>query len=264
MKSNDFFAYEMEIGGPESRLFILRATDGAEIRRERVEPDVKHVWFFAGNGNAPTNRSARDAQVAEAALDEAENFVAARFGLNEIRMFGVPIEERLLECGELEVEIGFGDGFRGTATVGAVLAGLYVDVGVVVDAVLPGVMTGIDETVVAALFEKPLDSVGVFEIGGADKFVALDAEFVPKSTPFGGHFRDEFGFGYAGFFGGALDVDAVFVSAGGHHDLVAAHALVAADGVTHDRGIRVADVRQAVRVVDRRGQVEFGFYLRHC
>src|SRR5712692_10049784 len=237
MKANDFFAYEMEIGGPESRLFILRATDGAEIRRERVEPDVKHVRLFPGNGNAPTNRSARDAQVAEAAFDETQNFVAARFWLNEIRMFGVPIEERLLECGELEVEIGFSDGFRGTATVGAV---------------------------VAALFEKPLDSVGVFEIGGADKFVALDAEFVPKSTPFGGHFRDEFGFGYAGFFGGALDVDAVFVSAGGHHDLVAAHALVAADGVTHDRGIRVADVRQAVRVVDRRGQVEFGSRLRHC
>ena len=31
----------------------------------------------------------------------------------------------------------------------------------------------------------------------------------------------------------------------------------------YDGGIGVADVRQAVRVVDRRGQIKFGFRLRH-
>src|SRR5260370_12112755 len=112
----------MNVSGPISDLLVVGAADGAEIGGERVEPDVKHVWFFAGNGNAPTNRSARDAQVAEAALDEAENFVAARFGLNEIRMFGVPIEERLLEGGEFEVEIGFGYVFLCSPTFVAVLS----------------------------------------------------------------------------------------------------------------------------------------------
>ncbi len=234
MEADDFFSDEMKIGGPVTCLFILRAADGAKIRGQRVEPNVKDVRLFAGYGNAPTNRSARDAQIAEAPFNKAENFVAAGFGLDEIGMLGVPIEERLLECGELEIEIGFRDGFRGTSAIGTVLAGLNVNVGIVVNAVLAGVVAGVDETIVAALLEKPLDGVRVFQVRGADKFIALDAEFIPESTPLGGHFRDEFGFGDACFFGGAFDVHAVFIGAGGHDHVVAAHALVAADGVAHD------------------------------
>jgi len=84
VEPDDLFADEMKIGGPESGFLILRAADGAEIRRERVEPDVKNVRLLTGNGNAPANRGARDAEIAEAAFDEAENFVAAGFGLDEI------------------------------------------------------------------------------------------------------------------------------------------------------------------------------------
>jgi hypothetical protein len=155
VEADDFLAYEMDIGRPESCFFVLRAADGAEIRSERVEPYVKNVRLFAGYWNAPANRCARDAEVAETAFDETEDFVAASFRLDEIGMLGIPIEKRFLECRELEVEIGFGDGFRGTATIGAVLARLYVDVSIVVDAVLPGVVAGVDEAIVAALLEKP-------------------------------------------------------------------------------------------------------------
>src|SRR5216683_1562802 len=263
VEANDFLADEMDISRPESCLLILRATDSAEIGGERVEPDVKNVGLLAGNGNAPANRSSRDAQVAEAAFDKTENFVATGFGLDEIGMLGVPIEKRLLECGELEVEIGFGNGFRGTAAIGAVLAGLYVDVGVVVDAVLAGVVSGVDETIVSALLEKPLHGVRVLQVGSTNKFVALDTEFVPEGAPLRGHFRDEFGFRNAGLFRGALDVDAVLIGAGGHDHVVAAHAFVAADGVAHDGRVSVADMRQAVRVVNRRGQVKLGLIGWH-
>src|SRR5258705_5645437 len=158
---------------------MLRTADGAEIRGESIKPDIENVRLFSRNGNAPADRGARDAEIAEAAFDEAENFVAARLGLDEIRMLGIPIEKRLLECRELEIEIGLGNGFRGTAAIRAVLARFHVDVGIVVNAVLAGVVAGVDETIVAALLEKPLNGVRVFQIGSADKFVALDAEFVP-------------------------------------------------------------------------------------
>ncbi len=79
MKADDFFSDEVEIGGKESGLLVLRATDSTEIGGERIEPDVKNVRLFPGNGNAPANRGARDAEIAEAAFDEAENFVAAGF-----------------------------------------------------------------------------------------------------------------------------------------------------------------------------------------
>ena len=60
---------------------------------------------------------------------------------------------------------------------------------------------------------------------------AVMTEFIPERAPGVGHVGDKFGFGDAGFLGGALDVDAVLVGAGGHHDFIAAHALVAANGV---------------------------------
>src|SRR6266849_2692057 len=66
VKADDFLANEMEIGGPESGFLILRAAYGAEIRRQRVEPDIKNVGLFAGYGNAPANRCSRDAEIAEA------------------------------------------------------------------------------------------------------------------------------------------------------------------------------------------------------
>ncbi len=259
VEADDFFADEMEIGWPESGFLILRAADSAEIGGKCVEPDVKNVRLFTRNGNAPANRSARDAEIAEAAFDKAEDFVATSFWLDEIGMLGVPIEKRLLKRRELEIKIRFGDGFRGTAAVGTVFSGLHVDVGVVVDAVLPGVVAGVDEPIVAALLEKPLHGVRVLQVRSADKFVALDAQFVPQGAPLGGHFRDKFRFWDARFLRRALDVDAVLVGTGSHDYVVAAHAFVAADGVAHDGRIGVADMRQAVRVVDRRGQIVFWF-----
>src|SRR4029077_6813151 len=142
--------------------------------------------------------------------------------------------------------------------IGAVVSGLgVVHESVVVDAVLAGVVAFVDVAVFPAELEKPLHGADVLEIGGADEFVGGDAEFVPKGAPGVGHFGDVFGFGDAGLFGGAFDVDAVLVGAGGHDDVVAAHALVAADDIGDDGGVGVADVGEPIGVVDGRRQVEF-------
>src|SRR5208283_3398840 len=158
----------------------------------------------------------------------------------------------------------FGEGFERASAVRAILAGLgVVYEGVVVDAVLAGVVAFVDVAVFSAAPEKPLHGADVFQIGGAHEFVGGNTEFIPEGAPGLGHVGDEFPFGDAGFFGGAFDVDAVLVGAGGHHDVVAAHAFVAANRITHHGGVGVADVRQAVRVVDRRGEIEFFFALGH-
>ncbi len=101
--------------------------------------------------------------------------------------------------------------------------------------------------------------MSVLRVRGADKYIALNAQFIPEGAPLGRHLGYKFGFRHTGFARGALDVDAMLVRAGGHHHVVAEHALVAADGVAHDRRVGVADVWQAVRVVDRRREVEFAF-----
>ncbi len=152
----------------------------------------------------------------------------------------------------------------GRPQVGTIVAGLgVVDEGVVIDAVLTGVVAFIDVTVFLAEFEEPLHGADVAQVGGADEFIGRNAEFVPESAPGVGHFGDEFGFRDAGFFGGAFDVDAVLIGAGGHDNVVAAHTLEASNGVADDRRVGVTNVRQAVGVVDRRGQIIFFFSFGH-
>src|SRR5882724_509450 len=175
MKSNNLFADEMDIGGPETLFLIIRAANGAQIRRQRVKPNVKNVRLFARNGNAPANRGARNAKIPETAFHKTDNFVAARFRLNEIRMLGVPVQQRFLKSRKFEKIIWLRDSFRGPAAIGTVFTRLHVHVGIVVDAVLPRVVSWVDETIFAAQLEEPLHRVRMFQVGGANKLVALNA-----------------------------------------------------------------------------------------
>src|SRR5207244_11825004 len=103
-----------------SPLFVFWSADGAEVRGKRVEPDVKNVRFLARNRDAPANRGARNAQIFQTAFDEADNFVLARFRLNESRILFVKIEQRFLKRRQLEVIILFVDCLRKELTIGAV------------------------------------------------------------------------------------------------------------------------------------------------
>jgi len=78
-------------------------------------------------------------------------------------------------------------------------------------------MAFIDVSRFAEEFEEPLHGADVAEIGGADKFLGGEAQFVPEGAPSVRHFGDKFRFRHASFFCGAFDIDAVFVGAGGHH-----------------------------------------------
>jgi len=73
-----FCSDEMNIRRARTGFLILRAADGAEIG---VSASTIHrnMRLLAGTG-MPRNRSARDAEIAEAAFDEAENFVGRASG----------------------------------------------------------------------------------------------------------------------------------------------------------------------------------------
>jgi hypothetical protein len=67
-----------------------------------------------------------------------------------------------------------------------------------------------------------------------------------------GYFGGKFLRRFSGFLRRSFYVHTVFVGARGHEHFESPHALVAADYISDDSRIRVADVRHAVRVVQRR------------
>ena len=76
--------------------------DGGEVVGERVEPHVGDVVRVPRERDAPLERGAADREVAQAAADQAERLVAAVLGRHRGRVFGVPVEEPVLEAAEAE------------------------------------------------------------------------------------------------------------------------------------------------------------------
>ena len=210
MEAQDFFADQVEVGGPEA--FSI---DCAHVGGKRVEPDIEDVRGFVRDGNAPFDGGPADGDVLEALLHERDHFIAARFRADEFGIVFVELEQPLLERRKLEVEILLGDGFGGASAIRAGIARLgFVDVQLIEDAILAGVVALVDVAAFDAAVEQILDNFGVLGIGGALETVDLQVERLPLLAEF---VRDEIGEllrRFAGRRGGALDLLAVLVSAG--------------------------------------------------
>src|SRR5579864_9431719 len=142
------------------------------------------MWRFARHGNAPANRGARDGKILQPALHKTQNFVSPALGTNEVGISGVKIKQLLLKSGKLEKIIFFGDGLRRASAIGAGIAraGIH-DVGIVVHAILPGVMSFLNVAIFSAAFEEPLHRPVMSLIGGADEFLSGDSQIVPEPPP---------------------------------------------------------------------------------
>ena len=203
---------------------------------------------------------AADRQIRQALLDEREHFVALGFGEDEVGLFLVEIQQLLLERGQFEVVVLFGDGFGGASAFGARVARFrVVHVELIEHAILAGVAAFVDVAVVEAAAEQILHLDGVLGGGGALETVDAEAQDFPLALEFGGNDVGEFLRRFAGGCGGALDLLAVLIGAGGEHNVVTLHALPALNGIGGDGGVGVADVRRGVHVIDRSGEVIFHF-----
>src|SRR5690606_37166871 len=95
-------------------------------------------------------------------------------------------------------------------------------------------------------------------LAGADEVVVGDVERRPRlAEALGGTVGPGTG-GHPVGLGGALNFESMLVGAGEEERLVTQQAVPAGDGVGHDRGVGVADVRGVVDVVDGGRHVEAG------
>ena len=203
----------------------------AHVRDQRIEPDVEDVMAFDRRRNAPVNIGARNGKIVEALLHERDDLVAPVIRLHELGILLIQLQQPPLERRQFEKVILLGNGFGGTPTFRAGIAGLgVVNIQFVVDAVLTGVAAFVDVPVVAAAFEQPAHGLVVPEIGGADEVVVIDPELPPQVREFHHHpgavlFRIQ-----PRRSGRLLHVAAVLVGSGGeNHRIAGFHFLKALD-----------------------------------
>ncbi len=173
VETNDFLPYHVQIRGPQSAFIEFRTAHCAQVSDQRVKPHIKYMRRFARHWNSPANRRARDGKILQSAMDKTQNFISSALGTNEIRIRGVKIEQLLLKLGKFEKIIFFGDRFRRASAIGTGITGAGVhNIGIVVYAILPGVMPFLDVSVFAAALEEPLHGAVMLFIRRANKFIA--------------------------------------------------------------------------------------------
>ena len=82
VEADDVLADQMDVGRPVAlpQLRIVRIAEAGDVVGQRIEPDVHHMIGAARHRHAPVEAGARDAEVVEPALDEAQHLVAAALG----------------------------------------------------------------------------------------------------------------------------------------------------------------------------------------
>ena len=202
---------------------------GGHVIGEGVKPDVDDVGLrgfgflldLRGDGDSPLEGAAGDGEIFQAAFDEGEDLVAADVGLDGEGAGFDEVDEGLLEGGEAEEEVFFGNFFEEAAAVGAGGADGGVNEGFVGDAVGTGVGGEIDVATVVEFGEELLGALLVMGGGGADEVVVGDAHAVPEAFEGGGDLVGELLGWNAGGCGAALDFLAVLVGAGEEEGVVA-------------------------------------------
>ena len=263
METNDVLADEVQIGGPI--LFILfaviavrRISQPRDIVRQRVQPDVHDVLLVERHLNPPLERGSGNAEILQPLQKKiVHHFVLAGNGLNK---FGVRVDMlnqpvRIFSHFE-EIRFLF-RGFDFPAAVRAFpvhelalrperLAGRTVHAFVV---------TFIYISLIVKFLENLRHFRFVILVRGADKFVVGGVHQVPDPLDFTRHlvyvlFRRHARRGRL-----VLDLLTVFVRSRLKKYVVALFALEPRDCVRQYRFVRIADMRLARSVCDRRRDI---------
>src|SRR5215813_10618277 len=234
MEADDLFADHVHVSRPVVLVLFLLGlilsseTECSDVVAERVEPDVDDVLRIAWYGNAPLEGAAANRLIAQAALYESDDFVAACFRADKIRVPRVMLQQLVRESRELEVIVLFADSLSRPSTLraGRSWAG-SVNVKLVEHAVLAGVCALVDEAFFLKARPQRLYTALVARLGRAYEIVVRDAHPVEEPAEIGGHLVGELLRRFARGGGGPFDLLTVLIGAGQEERVIAKHALAA-------------------------------------
>src|SRR5207237_9777833 len=77
-------------------------SDAGDVVGQGIDPDIHHMLGVIWHLDAPIERRARDRQIPQTALDEADDLVAARIRADEVGLRLIKVEQSVLVSRELE------------------------------------------------------------------------------------------------------------------------------------------------------------------
>ena len=268
MEPDDLLAHQVQICGP---IFSIQAVVvGIEAQLgnvvgQGVQPNVYHVLFVKGDGNAPLEAGAGYAKILQAGKQEVlQHLVGAAHRLDEFRMGLDVLNEPVRILGKPE-EIAFLLNLfhRPAAIRAAAVHQLALQPEAFAGGAIQALIAGfINIPLVVELLEDLLHRLNMVIVGGAHEAVVGDVHQLPQGLEGGHDIIHILLGGHALFLGLALDLLAMLVRAGEEIHVIPGHALIPGDGVRGHGAVGMADVQLIAGVVDGRGNI-VGFLLSH-
>ena len=267
METYDLLADKVNIRGPVLaviRIVVGAVAHGGDIIGQRVQPHIHNVLGVKVHGDSPGKAGAGNTQVVQTALDELDHLVFAAFGLNEVRLVLIQLEELVRIVGKAE-EISFL--LRPLDLAAAVGAFAVFELRFRPESLTGGTVPAfvfalVDFTLIVKRAENLLHGFLVVIIRGADKTVVADIQKLPKVAEAFYHLIYIFLGGNTLFFRIVLNFLAVLVRAGQEHHVIPLQALITGNRVAGHGAVAVPDMRLPGGVINRSGDIKCLFFHR--
>lgn len=251
VETDDVLPYYVDIGRP---ILVRLVAEDADVIEQRVVPHVRHLGAVEREWDTELVGLTGDGEVFEALIDELENFVESVLGSYETRVARVEFLESIGILGKSEEVVLLLEMLYVLVRVVGTLPCLG-EVGGLLEGFTPPavhsyVLTGVDIAVVERLLEDGLDEGRVAGSRGADEVGIADVDTVPYLAVFCCHFVEVFHDGLPELVRLVHDLLGILVDTGRETHLLPVLSMVARENVRDDAGVRVADVWNAVWVVD--------------
>lgn len=100
MKTNDFFAHNMQICWPvflEQAVILGTVTKSSNIIGQSIHPNIQHMFWVVFHRNPPIKRGSTDAQILQTWLNKiAKNLIFSRCRHNKIWIFLIKFNQPIL------------------------------------------------------------------------------------------------------------------------------------------------------------------------
>ena len=245
----------------ETRL-IFAVADRGNIIDERIEPDIADIILVERQFDPPckTRFRTRDAEIFERFLQEAERFICAVCGQNEIRMSLDVFDQPVLKTAHAEEIVGFHDVSGRSQTVRTEIAVhkiLISEEAFAGNAVMPLVFRFVNQIAVIKILQSHLHDFLVPRLGRADEIIVFDPEFLPEflktdNGPFALFDRSD-----PVRFSCFLDLLTMLIGSGQEPGIIFHRAMIAGHNIAENGRVCVTDMRFIIHIINRCGHVKY-------
>ncbi len=264
MEPRDALADHVQVRGPQPLESRVGESRGRQIIDQRVEPDVHRLLGVAGERDAPGEPLARDGNVLQARLEQAQHFVAPDLGLDRERARPNALEHRVAVGAQAEEVIALlgRDQLQRRMLDAMPVHDLRAGLKLLAASAVQTLVLGLEQVLGVVLLDalqQSGDAADVTRLGGANPVVVAAPQPLPVSREHLRHPVHPCLRRHLRARGGLDHGLAVLVHPHQEVDVVLLEAAIARDAVGPDFLERVAQVGVAVGIIDRGGEVE----LRH-